>query len=292
MLSETRLRLPEWIKVSLPRNSSFGKTQRAIKDLGLHTVCTSARCPNIFECFSKGTGTFLIMGERCTRTCAFCNIGAGIPEPLQEDEPARIARAVGILELSHVVITSVTRDDLQDGGAAHFAATIGEIRKRLPGVKVEVLIPDFQGSSDALRRVVDAGPDVLNHNLETVPRLYPNIRPQALYQGSLELLSRAKSMGQLRTKSGLMVGLGEKKREVREVLKDLSRVSCDMVTIGQYLRPSKKHAEVVKYVHPDEFRIFDRIGKELGIPHMFCGPLVRSSYHAEELSGLSGDNPV
>jgi lipoyl synthase len=292
MLSETRLRLPEWIKVSLPRSSTFGTTQRAIEELGLRTVCRSARCPNIFECFSKGTGTFLIMGERCTRTCAFCNIDAGIPEPLQADEPARIARAVGILELRHVVITSVTRDDLPDGGAAHFAATIGEIRKRLPGVKVEVLIPDFQGSSVALRRVVDAGPDVLNHNLETVPRLYPGIRPQALYQGSLELLSRAKSMGLVRTKSGLMVGLGETTREVSEVLKDLSGVSCDMVTIGQYLRPSKRHAEVVNYVHPDEFRIFERIGKELGIPQMFCGPLVRSSYHAGELSGAAGDNPV
>jgi lipoyl synthase len=292
MPSATFSRLPEWIKVSLPRDPSFGRTRRSIEELGLNTVCSSARCPNIFECFSKGTGTFLIMGTQCTRGCAFCNIGPGAPEPLQADEPARIAKAVGILDLRHVVITSVTRDDLPDGGAAHFAATIRAIRKSFPAVRVEVLIPDFLGDREALRRIIDAGPDVLNHNMETVPRLYPTIRPQAVYTRSLELLARAKSMGQVRTKSGMMVGLGEEETEVCSLFEDLSAVGCDMVTVGQYLRPSKRHAEVVRYVHPEEFRTYERLGNQLGIPQMFCGPLVRSSYHAGELAAGSGENPI
>ena len=278
-------RLPEWIKVSLPRTASFGQTRTAVEQLGLNTVCRSARCPNIFECFSKGTSTFLIMGTRCTRSCAFCNIGLGNPEPLQPDEPERIAQAVGLLNLNHVVLTSVTRDDLGDGGASHYAATILAIRRRFPSVSVEVLIPDLQGDMDALRRIIDAGPAILNHNLETVPRLYPVVRPQAVYARSLELLSRAKGMGQVWTKSGLMVGLGEQ-------LEDMYAHDIDMVTIGQYLRPSKQHMAVVRYVRPEEFAAFEREGRELGIRQMFCGPLVRSSYHAGELAADAGEFPV
>jgi lipoyl synthase len=288
MYSRTCSRLPEWIKVRLPREPSFGRTRGTVEGLGLETVCRSARCPNIFECYAKGTATFLIMGPQCTRSCAFCTIGRGVPKPLQADEPERIARAVELLGLTHVVITSVTRDDLADGGSAQFAATIETIRMRFPAVKVEVLIPDLRGDWVALRRVVDAGPDILAHNVETVPGLYPVIRPQAVYQRSLELLSLAKSMGQELIKSGMMVGLGEEMEEVRTVLEDLAGASCDMVTVGQYLRPSMHHAKVVRYVLPKEFEQLASWGQEAGIPKMLCGPLVRSSYHAQDLAERAG----
>jgi lipoyl synthase len=292
MPSGKSLRLPEWIRTGLPREGAFGATDRTIGAMGLNTVCRSARCPNMTECFSRGTGTFLIMGTRCTRSCAFCNIAGGVPEPLLADEPARVAEAAKALKLAYVVITSVTRDDLPDGGAAHFAATIRAVRAALPESGVEVLIPDFKGREQDLLTVIEAGPDVVNHNLETVPRLYRTVRPQADFERSFTLLARAKGNGAVRTKSGLMVGLGEQESEIEEVLARLAEVSCDMVTIGQYLRPSKAHPEVARYVHPSEFDRYAQAGEALGIGRMFCGPLVRSSYHAGEFSGRERAKPI
>lgn len=251
-------------------------------DLRLNTVCRSARCPNIFECYSRKVATFLILGSQCTRGCAFCNIGQGHPEPVDPDEPARVSEAVGRLGLRHVVVTSVTRDDLPDGGAAHFAAVLRRIRADHPGLSAEVLIPDFQGDEQALELVLAEEPDVLNHNLETVPELYPRIRPQAVYGRSLALLRWAKNRApEVSTKSGIMVGLGETDEQVRGVLRDLREAACDIVTVGQYMRPSRAHPEVERYVHPDVFEEYAAFGRSLGVPHMFCAPLVRSSYNAE-----------
>lgn len=253
-----------------------------LKDLGLNTVCQSARCPNTWECFSKKVATFLIMGGICSRNCAFCNITPGKLEPLDPGEPERVAEAAERLALKHVVITSVTRDDLPDGGAAHFAATIRAVRNRLPECSIEVLIPDFQGNRDALKTVLDAKPQILNHNVETVPHLYSKIRPQADYEQSLELLRRSKEIApEIPTKSGLMVGLGERDSEIMTVLDDLAAADCDIVTIGQYMRPSTQHPEVERYVHPNDFAEYEAAGRARGIPHMFCAPLVRSSYNAE-----------
>ncbi len=248
----------------------------------MNTVCRSARCPNIFECYSRKVATFLILGRQCTRGCAFCNIGPGRPEPVDPDEPARVSEAVGRLGLKHVVVTSVTRDDLPDGGAAHFAAVLRRIRADHPGLTAEVLIPDFQGDEQALARVLAEEPDVLNHNVETAPGLYGRIRPQAVYGRSLELLRRAKTLdSRISTKSGLMVGLGETDEEVRGVIRDLHGALCDIVTVGQYMRPSRAHPEVGRYVHPDVFEEYAAHGRSLGVKHMFCAPLVRSSYNAE-----------
>lgn len=255
-----------------------------VADLGLNTVCRSARCPNIFECFGKGVATFLILGGACTRGCGFCNITPGTPAPPEADEPLRVATACARLSLRHVVVTSVTRDDLPDGGAAHFAATIRAIRRKVPTATVEVLIPDFQGDPQALETVLAARPEVLNHNLETVPELYPLVRGGAEYARSLELLARAAARkGVVRTKSGLMLGLGETREQLTRVLADLARVGCEMVTVGQYLRPSRRNLPVVRYVHPDEFRAIEALGLSLGIPVMYCGPLVRSSHDAAGL---------
>ncbi len=251
-------------------------------DLSLNTVCRSARCPNIFECYSRKVATFLVLGAQCTRGCAFCNIGLGRPEPVDHDEPARISEAVGRLGLRHAVITSVTRDDLPDGGAAHFAAVLRRIRTDHPQVSTEVLIPDFLGDRQALETVLAAEPGVLNHNVETASGLYSRIRPQAVYGRSLELLRTAKALApEISTKSGLMVGLGETDEEVREVVRDLRSAQCDIVTVGQYMRPSRKHPEVERYVHPETFEEYAAYGRSLGVPHMFCAPLVRSSYNAE-----------
>ncbi len=274
-------RLPEWLRITLPQDRTFARTRDLVADLGLNTVCQGARCPNICECFARSTATFLILGRSCTRGCAFCNIGLGRPEPLDPGEPGRVAEAARRLGLKHAVVTSVTRDDLPDGGAAHFAATIRALREVVPGATVEVLIPDFQGDAAALRLVLDAKPDVLNHNVETVPGLYPRIRPQADYVQSLVLLERAARAG-LPAKSGLMVGFGESMEEVHQVIRDLHYRGVTMVTIGQYLRPSKAHPEPERYVHPDEFAALADYGRSLGVPHMFCAPLVRSSYHAGE----------
>ncbi len=251
-------------------------------DLGLHTVCQSAKCPNMGECFSRNVATFMILGDNCTRNCAFCNITPGPPEAVDPAEPGRVAEAAARLGLRYVVVTSVTRDDLPDGGAAHFAAVIRSLRERLPDAGVEVLIPDFQGHEAALQTVIEAGPDVINHNVETVPGLYPRIRPQAMYARSLELLSRVARAG-LPAKSGLMVGLGEDEAGVRCVLADLAEMGVSIATVGQYMRPSKDHPPVERYWEPAEFDALADFGRSLGIAHMHCAPLVRSSYRAGEM---------
>ncbi len=276
------LRLPPWLRVSLPKTGCFGHTDALINDLKLHTVCRSARCPNIFECYSRQTATFLILGGVCSRSCAFCNIGAGELLPLDPGEPERVAQAAATLNLSHVVITSVTRDDLPDGGAAHFAATIAAVRAALPGAVIEVLIPDFKGSEWDLNTVLEARPDILNHNVETVPTLYPRIRPQADFDQSLELLRRAGAAGFI-SKSGLMVGLGEDDDAVRGVLDALAGINCRIVTVGQYMRPSRRHPPVLRYVHPDIFESYAVYGRKCGIDQVFSAPLVRSSYNAKDV---------
>ena len=271
---------PEWLRTRLPRGEAFGRTSGAVAAHGLRTVCRSANCPNIFECFSRKTATFLILGGVCARDCAFCNIAPGAPEPVDPGEPERVARAAAELGLSHVVVTSVSRDDLPDGGAAHFAAVIRAVRRALPRAAVETLIPDFQGDEAALRLVLEARPDILNHNVETAPELYPRIRPRADYAQSLELLRRAARFG-LTAKSGLMAGLGESDGQIRRVTADLAQSGCSIITIGQYLQPTRRHPEPARYVHPDIFEEYAAYGRSLGVKHMFCAPLVRSSYHAE-----------
>lgn len=252
-----------------------------LRDLNLNTVCCSAKCPNEFECFSRSVATFLVMGPVCTRNCAFCNITPGAPAPLDEKEPERVAEASARLGLSHVVVTSVTRDDLEDGGAAHFAAVIRAVRARLPRATVEVLTPDFQGDGRALGLVLAEEPEVFNHNVETAPSLYPRIRPRADYGQSLAVLrAAAERGGKTLVKSGLMAGLGETPEELREVIGDLREAGCHIVTVGQYMRPSKEHPAVERWVHPDEFETLGAFGRSLGIPHVYSAPLVRSSYNA------------
>lgn len=256
-----------------------------LRERNLHTVCESARCPNIGECFSKPTATFMILGDVCTRRCGFCSVEKGV-KPLLVDphEPGNIALTAKELGLKHVVITSVTRDDLKDGGAGQFALTIKAIKDTISGILVEVLTPDFRGDEAALRIVLDARPDIFNHNLETVPSLYPIVRPQADYKKSLGVLKKAKDAG-IMSKSGIMVGLGEKKEEVKALLDDLRSIGCDAVTIGQYLRPTRKNLEVKEYIEPDVFREYEEYGKKIGIKYVYSGPFVRSSYNAETLIG-------
>ncbi len=275
------VRKPSWLRRPLPQGPAFSRTKGLLRDLRLNTVCDGANCPNRMECYDKGVAAFLILGRVCTRDCAFCDIPPGLPEPVDGQEPDRLAQAAARLKLGHVVVTSVSRDDLPDGGAGHFAAVLRALRRDLPGASLEVLIPDFGGDPDSLRTVLDARPDVLNHNLETVPALYEAIRPQAVYARSLELLARAKQAapGGL-TKSGIMLGLGETSNQIRGVLADLAAVRCDIVTMGQYLAPSARHAPVVRYVPPEEFDDWAAYGLSLGIPAMHCAPLVRSSYNA------------
>jgi lipoic acid synthetase len=279
-------RLPSWFRIRLTTNERSSNVRRLIRDLKLHTVCRSAACPNQTECWNAGTATFMILGNICTRGCRFCNVPKGTPRELDSDEPDRVARAVASLELTYAVVTSVTRDDLKDGGARIFAETIRAIRKKSPGCLVEVLVPDFQGSESSLGKVLDAGPDVLNHNIETVPSLYPRIRPQANYQRSLELLSRAHSRGAA-TKSGLMLGLGERIEEVRSVLNELRGIECDILTLGQYLQPGKNHASVDKYYHPDEFEALRNEAFAMGFRHVSAGPMVRSSYQADRMHEIN-----
>lgn len=284
MPSEKYLRKPKWLRIKLPTKKDFGQTRNLLKELNLNTVCQGASCPNIFECFSQKKATFLILGKYCTRNCTFCNIEHNIPEPVDKDEPERIAKAVQELGLKYVVITSVTRDDLEDGGAEQFARTILTLKKT--SVKIEVLIPDFGGSKEALKKVLATYPNVLNHNLETVPSLYAKVRPQASYERSLKILEWSKEFAGNRiiTKSGLMLGLGEKEEEVLEVFKDLKEIGCDWLTLGQYLMPSKKHYPVQEYVSLEKFEFYKSKGKEIGLK-VFAGPLVRSSYHADKLNG-------
>jgi lipoic acid synthetase len=279
-----RPRRPEWLKVRLPGGDNYHDLKRLMRGLSLHTVCESARCPNIGECWSHRTATFMILGDQCTRRCGFCAVPKGHPRgEIDWQEARRVADAAGRMGLKYVVVTSVDRDDLDDGGATLFARTIEALRRQLPGVKVEVLIPDFRGSEEALKIVLGGRPDVLNHNIETVPRLYPVARRGSRYDRSLGLLRRSRELAPaVPTKSGLMVGLGETFEEVSAVLADLSRLGVDIVTIGQYLRPSGEQLPVARYYSPEEFAALRREGLHLGIRHVESGPLVRSSYHAHE----------
>ncbi len=279
---------PDWLKIKFVSNQSRNDVENLLADLHLHTVCEEANCPNLMECFCSKTATFMILGKVCTRNCTFCTVTKGTPVMPDSEEPANVARAIGRLGLRHAVITSVTRDDLADGGSAHFASVIEEIRKMDNTVIVEVLTPDFQGDLDALRTVVAARPDILNHNIETVPALYPEVRPMAVYERSLKFLRDAKLIDpSIYTKSGIMLGLGEKKEEVIASLRDLRANGCDFLTIGQYLSPSKKHHPVVEFITPDVFEEYRVIALELGFKHVASGPLVRSSYHAAEALKLT-----
>jgi lipoic acid synthetase len=277
-------RRPEWLKLRTLEPTILNKTTKLARDLKLHTVCESARCPNRTECFSEGTATFMILGNVCTRDCTFCAVKHGNPEAPDPQEADHIVQAVHRLGLRYVVVTSVTRDDLPDGGVSQFARTIRAIHKHDSNIAVEVLVPDFQGSASALKTVVDASPAVLNHNVETVPRLYAEVRPQAKYRRSLDLLKQAKMLnGSLLTKSGLMLGLGESRQEVIEVMAHLRQAGCDLLTIGQYLQPSLEHHKLVRYVRPEEFQEYQIVGKRLGVVSVVSGPLVRSSFHAAEM---------
>ncbi len=277
-------RKPDWIRVRMPASPEIDRIKKILRKNGLSSVCEEASCPNLGECFSGGTATFMIMGDICTRRCPFCDVGHGKPNPLDSNEPVHLAEAIAEMRLKYVVITSVDRDDLRDGGAQHFADCIRESRLRLPSLQLEVLVPDFRGRMDIALDILEAeAPDVFNHNLETVPRLYRQSRPGANYQWSLQLLQKYKQRRpDVLTKSGLMVGLGETKEEIIEVLKDLRAHDVDMLTIGQYLQPSKEHLAVDRFVHPDEFDEYSAIAKQLGFKHAACGPLVRSSYHADK----------
>jgi lipoic acid synthetase len=274
---------PEWLKVRATMGPNFLELKALRRDLSLHTICEEAHCPNIFECWENRTATFLILGRVCTRACRFCAVETGRPTELDREEPQRVAEAVKHLRLRHVVVTSVARDDLADGGACVFAETIGAIRQEVPGCTVEVLIPDLQGSEDGLRLIVEARPDILNHNVETVERLQRVVRAKARYDRSLWVLRRAKELDPaMLTKSGLMLGVGEEREEVVQTLRDLRAIGVDIVTIGQYLRPSLRHLPVARFVPPEEFAEYKRIGLELGFRHVESGPLVRSSYHAHK----------
>ena len=275
---------PSWLRRRLPSGPEYERLRTLLRDHHLTTVCQQALCPNQFECFGRGTATFLLLGERCTRTCRFCAIGHGPQGPPDPDEPLHVAEAVRILGLRYTVLTSVTRDDLADGGAAHFAAVVRAVRAVAPDTRIELLIPDFQGNAQALATVLAAAPEVLNHNLETVPRLYPAARPQAVYARSLELLGRVRTIApDTVSKSGIMVGLGETRAELRQLFVDLRRVDCDLLTIGQYLQPSRDHLPVTRFVPPEEFAELKDEALALGFRAVAAGPFVRSSYQAETL---------
>lgn len=279
------MRLPEWLKVRTGKARLAARVQNIISEARLNTVCQSARCPNIGECFGAGTATFLLMGPCCSRNCGFCAVKSGAPQPLDPDEPARVAQTVASMGLSYVVLTSVTRDDLPDGGASHFAETIRAIKVLNPNARVEVLVPDFQGDEDSLRVVLEAGPHVFNHNVETVRRLQPLVRPQASYERSLEVLRRATHIAPtIPTKSGLMVGLGETDAEIVETLRDLVHIRVSTITIGQYLRPSSRHLPVHRFVHPRQFENYKQVGEAMGLKQVVAGPFVRSSYHAKQVA--------
>jgi lipoic acid synthetase len=278
---------PPWLKRRLPTGSTYEKVRQVLKQSHLHTVCQEAKCPNLWECFSQETATFLILGDRCTRNCGFCAVGHGPDSPPDPDEPARVAEAVLSMKFGYVVVTSVTRDDLTDGGAGHFVQTIQEIHKLTPETRVEVLIPDFLGSTAALDTILDAQPDVINHNMETIRRLYPVVRPQADYDRSLFVIRYlANGTPDIPIKSGLMLGLGETRKELIDTLENLIEAGCGMLTLGQYLQPSKPHLEVSRYVPPDEFNELKELALQLGFIEVASGPFVRSSYHAKEMFQL------
>ncbi|KAF0811958.1 Lipoyl synthase [Andreprevotia sp. IGB-42] len=288
---ETRLKKPEWIRVRAPdTNSRFYEIKEILREQKLHTVCEEASCPNIGECFGKGTATFMIMGDICTRRCPFCDVGHGRPNPLDVDEPRHLAETISALRLNYVVITSVDRDDLRDGGAQHFVDCIGNTRAMSPNTQIEVLVPDFRGRLDiALQIFANGLPDVMNHNLETAPRLYKQARPGSDYMHSLKLLKDFKAMyPDVKTKSGIMVGLGETDEEVVQVMHDMRAHDIDMITIGQYLQPSNGHLPVLRYVHPDQFKAWETLAYELGFKHAAVGAMVRSSYHADQQAHHAG----
>jgi lipoic acid synthetase len=286
MYSETKqIRKPSWLKKKLPRGGDYQRVRNLISKAGLNTVCQEANCPNMFECYSKDTSTFMILGSNCTRNCRFCNIGFAPALPLDQDEPMRVAKAALDLNLKYVVVTSVTRDDLEDGGAAHFANTIKAIKNTLPNnPKVEVLIPDFQGNIEALKIVVSANPDVVNHNIETIPSLYSTARPEANYQQSLDLFKNVKAIkASMPVKSGIMLGLGERIEELEQTMEDLFKAGCDILTLGQYLQPTKAHLAVQKYYSPEEFKQLEKKARQIGFKKVAAGPFVRSSYNAQDL---------
>lgn len=276
----TEARRPEWLKVKAPGGEEYARLKTMMRSKALHTVCEEARCPNISECWNAGTATFMIHGDTCTRSCGFCAVKTGRPMPIDLDEPRRVGEAVQSMRLKHAVITSVNRDELKDGGSEIWAQTIAEVRSASPNTTIEVLVPDFKGNMQNLHRIIDARPDVLNHNTETVPRLYKRVRPQGRYQWSLDLLAEAKRCG-MRTKTGVMLGLGEQPDEVLSVMTDLRAAHVDVLTLGQYLQPTKNHLPVDRFVHPDEFKRYETVGLAMGFGIVESGPLVRSSYHAE-----------
>ncbi len=277
-------RKPSWIRAKSPSHPAVSRLKEVLRENHLHTVCEEASCPNIGECFAGGTATFMIMGDICTRRCPFCDVAHGRPDPLDSDEPENLGRTISAMGLSYVVVTSVDRDDLRDGGAGHFTQCIAAVRKHSPNIKIEVLVPDFRGRMDrALQILVKSPPDVFNHNLETVPGLYKKVRPGSDYAWSLNLLKRFKALHpHVPTKSGLMLGVGETIAEVEQVMRDLREHDCDMLTLGQYLQPSVHHLPLDRYVHPDEFARLGELGYELGFAHVASGPMVRSSYHADQ----------
>jgi lipoic acid synthetase len=286
-----KLKKPDWIRVKAATgNSRFSEIKQILREHNLHTVCEEASCPNIGECFGKGTATFMIMGDKCTRRCPFCDVGHGRPDPLDTDEPANLARTIGALKLKYVVITSVDRDDLRDGGAGHFVECIRQVREQSPETRIEILTPDFRGRLDRALGILNAAPpDVMNHNLETVPRLYKEARPGSDYAHSLKLLKDFKALHpEVATKSGLMVGLGETEEEILQVMRDLREHNVDMLTIGQYLQPSEHHLPVRAYVHPDRFRMYEEEAYKMGFTHAAVGAMVRSSYHADQQAHGAG----
>lgn len=275
---------PAWLKKSLPRGGDYQRVRNLLSGANLHTVCQEANCPNMFECFSRDTSTFMILGSHCTRNCRFCNVTCATPTWIDPDEPLRVARAALALKLKYVVVTSVTRDDLEDGGAGHFAATISAIKTTMPDSRVEVLIPDFQGKIESLAAVLSAKPDVLNHNIETVSSLYPSVRPEAVYQRSLDLFLNARKIdGEIPLKSGIMVGLGETTEELEQTMQDLFHHGCNILTLGQYLQPTRAHLDVEKYYSPEEFELLDGKARQIGFKKVAAGPFVRSSYQARDL---------
>ena len=282
----SRPRLPEWLRLKLPTSGGFFETRNLIQDLRLHTVCESAKCPNHWECWSKGTATFMIAGDRCTRACGFCAVSTAKPFPLEQDEPERVAEATRRMKLKHVVITAVARDDLADGGADHFRKTIEAVRAANPGIIIEVLVPDFNERDSAIEVVLEAEPEIFNHNLETVRRLTPEVRSRATYDRSLNVLRKVKERAgdSIHTKSGVMLGLGESEAELLQAMEDLRRAHCDILTLGQYLQPTLKHLPVVEFVTPEKFQEYGRIAEAMGFVHVASGPMVRSSYHADEFS--------
>ena len=286
--SKPRPRLPEWLRITLPTSDSFARTRGLLDELKLHTVCESAKCPNHWECWSKGTATFMIAGDRCTRACGFCAVSTAKPLALEADEPLRVAEATRRMRLRHIVITAVARDDLADGGANHFRSTIEMVRELNPGIVIEVLVPDFNEHDDSIETVLAANPHIFNHNLETVRRLTPDVRHRATYDRSLNVLRKVKARrgDTIYTKSGLMLGLGETEAELLTALRDLRAAGCDILTLGQYLQPTLKHLPVVAFITPERFAHFKGCAKEMGFLHVASGPMVRSSYHADEFNAL------